>query len=61
VDDLAPDLDQQETDTPVPADDPARERADLDEPLFDGSEDDAPNAPDDHGDGDTRTRLGDDG
>jgi hypothetical protein len=61
VDDLAPDLKQAETDTPIPADDPVSAEADVDEPLFDPVEDDAPNAPDDHGDGDTRTRLSDDG
>jgi hypothetical protein len=61
MDDLAPDLDQQETDTPVPADDPEREQSDLGEPLFEPTEETATNAPDDHGDGDTRTRVGDDG
>lgn len=56
MDDLAPKVDQEETDTPVPADDPAAEESAMDDPPFDPKEDVAPNAPDDHGDGQTQTR-----
>lgn len=53
MDDLAPNTDQEETDTPLAAEDP---HADTDDPPFDPQEDVAPNAPDDHGDGETVTR-----
>jgi hypothetical protein len=59
VDDLAPNLEQEETETPVAADDPVAAEADMDDPPFDPVEDVAPNAPDDHGDGQTRTRPSD--
>jgi hypothetical protein len=58
MDDLAPDLEQQETDTPVPADDPEREQSDLGEPLFEPEDDVAGDA---SGDAAAGSRLDEDG